>query len=344
MKMSIKIMVLTLGLGVVVPASVLAVGPAVQHQFTNGTPANANDVNANFQELADRISEIPAGPQGPEGPPGPTGPQGPIGPTGPTGPMGPQGLPGQNGLNGLDGRDGVDGEQGPQGVQGEPGPRGPEGPQGPPGEGLAEYDFAGYISSNMASKTFTISGTSNFDTEVQTFERPDANTTIRTRERFSQGVLYHHRKHTFVSSSDDVRLTGIEFYTLIDPMTVELSMTHTLSPGIVIRQNGMKIGRPWSSGSMLHVVDLYPIDAPPPPYDDVVGDTSVLEAVEDVTVPAGTFQNCLKIVSTRFGNLRPNMNIKWICPGGIGMVKSYRGTIGTTAGGIFMELSAYTSI
>jgi len=41
--------------------------PPVQHIFSNGQPADANQVNQNFQELADRIEEIPVGPQGPQG-------------------------------------------------------------------------------------------------------------------------------------------------------------------------------------------------------------------------------------------------------------------------------------
>lgn len=39
--------------------------PPVQHIFSNGQPADANQVNDNFQELADRIAEIPVGPAGP---------------------------------------------------------------------------------------------------------------------------------------------------------------------------------------------------------------------------------------------------------------------------------------
>jgi len=59
--------------------------PPVQHIFSNGQPADANQVNQNFQELADRIEEIPVGPQGPIGPEGLQGPQGEQGPPGPAG-------------------------------------------------------------------------------------------------------------------------------------------------------------------------------------------------------------------------------------------------------------------
>lgn len=36
-----------------------AAGPAVQHQFQSGQPAVASQVNDNFQELADRIADLP---------------------------------------------------------------------------------------------------------------------------------------------------------------------------------------------------------------------------------------------------------------------------------------------
>lgn len=60
-------------------------------EFENGQIADADDVNANFSELEDRITNVslipgpvgPAGPQGPQGPRGLTGPEGPAGEIGP---------------------------------------------------------------------------------------------------------------------------------------------------------------------------------------------------------------------------------------------------------------------
>lgn len=48
--------------------------------FTNGTVADADQVNANFAALATAIDNIPAGPPGPAGPAGRVGPAGPAGP------------------------------------------------------------------------------------------------------------------------------------------------------------------------------------------------------------------------------------------------------------------------
>lgn len=107
---------------------------SVPNVFRNGTPADANEVNENFEALAEAIDEAAQGqvgregPQGPEGPPGAEGAAGPPGPEGPPGPSGPQGQPGPPGPTG------------PPGAEGPPGPtgaRGPQGPQGPPGPGPA---------------------------------------------------------------------------------------------------------------------------------------------------------------------------------------------------------------
>jgi hypothetical protein len=63
----------------------------VPNVFSNGTPADANEVNENFEALADAIDEAEGEP-GPQGPPGPRGPAGPQGPAGAPGPQGPPGL------------------------------------------------------------------------------------------------------------------------------------------------------------------------------------------------------------------------------------------------------------
>lgn len=118
--------------------------PAVTlpNTFVNGQPANADEVNANFEALAVAINNAPAGPIGPVGPEGakgdagPAGPIGPegakgeIGPEGPAGPVGPEGAKGETGPEGAAGPEGSKGDTGPQG---DTGPAGASGPMGPPG-------------------------------------------------------------------------------------------------------------------------------------------------------------------------------------------------------------------
>jgi hypothetical protein len=110
--------------------------------FSNGSVADANDVNANFAELETRIetTSLTPGEAGAAGAQGAQGNQGFIGVTGATGA---QGLPGNtgatgamglNGTNGAKGADGAAGEQGIQGLAGDTGAAGEQGIQGLAGD------------------------------------------------------------------------------------------------------------------------------------------------------------------------------------------------------------------
>ncbi|MFL3654844.1 MAG: hypothetical protein ACJ04P_07185, partial [Halioglobus sp.] len=63
----------------------------VPNTFVNGTPADAEEVNENFDALENAINSIPVGP---------------VGAPGPQGIAGGQGLQGSAGANGTDGTDG----------------------------------------------------------------------------------------------------------------------------------------------------------------------------------------------------------------------------------------------
>ena len=86
-------------------------------EFQSGTPAKASEVNQNFTELENRISNVQliAGPKGDTGNIGSQGAQGEVGPkgdkgdTGDIGPQGPQGEVGATGPQGPAGADGADG-------------------------------------------------------------------------------------------------------------------------------------------------------------------------------------------------------------------------------------------
>lgn len=118
-----------------------------------GAPLTIAELDGNFEELARRIADVPAGPQGPQGIQGEPGPEGPAGPAGsdstvpgPAGPQGPQGIQGLQGPagpqgdTGAQGPAGPQGDPGPQGIQGIQGPAGPQGEQGLPGPAGADGD------------------------------------------------------------------------------------------------------------------------------------------------------------------------------------------------------------
>jgi hypothetical protein len=96
----------------------VAADTEVPHTFTDGTPAKASEVNANFDALEAAIDAIPEGPAGEQGPVGPQGEQGEKGDKGDTGDTGPQGPVGNNGASGIQGDKGDTGDQGPAGADG----------------------------------------------------------------------------------------------------------------------------------------------------------------------------------------------------------------------------------
>jgi len=109
--------------------------------FSNGGIADADDVNANFNELGTRIETISLTP----GPVGAAGSQGPVGPQGLQGLQGFQGAAGVAGAVGAQGPAGADstvaGPTGPAGTDGATGLTGAQGPAGADGaEGLSGID------------------------------------------------------------------------------------------------------------------------------------------------------------------------------------------------------------
>jgi hypothetical protein len=98
--------------------------------FSNGKVADANDVNANFNELETRIKTISLTP----------GATGAVGPQGATGAVGPQGIPG-SGADGAKGETGAAGAKGDTGDTGADsivaGPKGDTGDVGPAGSAVS---------------------------------------------------------------------------------------------------------------------------------------------------------------------------------------------------------------
>lgn len=106
-----RIVYVSLGVALGISTSAIASSrlPNGLWQFIAGDPISADEVNANFALLADRLESItpgptgatgatgPAGPRGIDGAVGPMGPTGPVGPTGPQGNVGPVGPPGPQG-------------------------------------------------------------------------------------------------------------------------------------------------------------------------------------------------------------------------------------------------------
>ncbi|MGD8568191.1 MAG: hypothetical protein PVJ39_08900 [Gammaproteobacteria bacterium] len=292
--------------------------PSVQHIFSNGQPADANQVNENFQELADRIEEIPEGPQGPQGEPGPPGPQG---------------IPGQNGANGLNGLDGERGPTGPQGEPGPPGPSGPEGPQGEigpqgePGPGFVSISYDNYRHS-FSSKTFSLSrafvsdGQSLAQTEIRTYDRSVPGEIIETRETYdtANDIRIKYGKHYYASGQgQDVLHIRFEFFNNSDPSI--WGGTTTYEPSVLIAKNQMIVGQSWNTTG-IYVSEL----ADTTTSETVFIDSRTLLGLENITVNGTAYQDCLKIelnytYSTKESTTGGKAHrVQWRCPG-MGLVK-----------------------
>ena len=301
--------------------------PAVQHIFSNGQPADASQVNENFQELADRIDAIPAGPQGPQGE------QGLPGERGETGQQGLPGVNGQNGLNGLDGEQGPPGppgEQGIQGIQGVAGPRGPQGEQGPPGADYTQISFDPYRH-NFDSKTFRVTGDNDqgevgwFWQEVRSYDRSTPGTVMETRELTdSVGATQLFRKFFFTTGQgQDKNLIKRESYDNAD--TIVPTYVSEYDPGLTFVKNTMIVGHLWSTYSINNWTDIYNVPVPPVIQTGFSGaiETRILLGQESTTANDVVYDNCLKVLDL---NNTGGQTMLWYCEG-MGLVKMVSGSI-----------------
>lgn len=314
--------------------------------FTNGEVADANDINHNFIHLDDRITNISLTP-GPVGPQGPAGLTGATGLSGATGPAGPQGITGVNGQNGLNGADGATGPQGPLGPQGLAGVDGSNGTNGIDGIGIILQSAIGFDESAYSEKVFTVTGTQNlWDKEVQSFNRvnnPDGtSTTHMTRQRTLTGAVVRHQVLKFITSTGGgINLVELKFY---DPLNIAtLTLTNTISPGLLELKSTMGVGLRWgSSSSLTHTYE----DMTPAETSFAVDSRSLL-GIEDVTLSNGAqYTGCLKIETIRSAERLGGhfQEMSWHCPNNVGMVKyiAMRNSFGTHVSRV-MELDTTQS-
>ena len=305
-----KILAIAFSTGIGLTAGISQGAPLVT--FTNGSTADADDVNANFSELETRINNIsltpgPAGPQGPAGVAGPPGPAGMPGATGPIGPAGPQGPQGPAG------------PAGPAGAQGAPGPAGPAGADG---AGIVTYSWAGFDAWNKwSSKTFTVKDTrGRYDKETRTFAVTSTGTgtgsVLVTRHRTLAGNIIRHQEQSFnFDVNGDYSLEQIKDY---ENDMVTLQSTRTLTPGFIFQHAAMGVGIPWSVAATVTSVD-----ANANPLVSYGIETRTLLGIEDIAVNGVSYTGCQKILEQRTAASMgggDRQAITWFCPGD-GMVK-----------------------
>lgn len=280
--------------------------------FTNGSIADADDVNANFTELETRITNISLTP-------------GPTGATGPAGADGIDGINGTNGANGIDGAagaDGINGTNGTNGIDGAAGADGINGTNGTDGAGVVTHSWADANSGAWNIKAYIVThSASTYDKEIHTFDRsfssPGVGTNDLTRQRKSGATVVKHQiLHFTIDTTADLTLNGIDTY-LTD--TTTLINTKTLTPGFVFRHAAMGEGMTWADAAQVTRVNA---DASPTAVDFGTNSQTFL-GLEDITVQSVAYTGCQKILRNRsahsFG--RVFQSISWYCPNGVGLVK-----------------------
>jgi hypothetical protein len=103
-----------------------------------------------------------------------------------------------------------------------------------------------------------------------------------------------------------------------------ITSTASYDPAVVTLTDAMARGIDWGSAGARNVIDYVSGDV----NTDYFTDVNRLLGVENVTVPAGSYRDCLKIYRERkYGSSPLRVRMDWICPH-IGLVKRiHEGTI-----------------
>lgn len=203
------------------------------------------------------------------------------------------------------------------------------------------YNYRDYTS-NATSKVFAVSGSSvdgsilgslMYDTEVRHYDRTLPGQTSYSRDRKlggENGIGVNYSVITLDTSGNELLLTKLERFNNAGTVLKE---TRIMTPGVIFRTENMETGKGFGSHSSLS--------------SSKAGGSSVIQSVtllglEDVTVPAGSYTACLKILrhrnSSRLGGIYDRIN--WFCPNGIGLAKQV--TMTSTTATTVTELKTIT--
>ncbi len=188
------------------------------------------------------------------------------------------------------------------------------------------YDYHDYVNSNIQSKTFARHQNDGvvYD-EVWSFERPGPGEVVRTEiTTDAGGSAYRCRVNEFEATPKSFNWTQTSVCDgNVTPPT--LISTTNYDPSVVLLTDAMVPGIAWGTAGKMQS-----ISSP----DNYYTDTNEVLAVEDVTVPAGTYSDCLKVYKLR-NYAGFYTRIEWICPN-MGLVKRVHG------GNRLMELTDVT--
>lgn len=210
----------------------------------------------------------------------------------------------------------------------------PQPPANDGGTSAPTYDYRFYIEgNNVTRKVFATAPRPAVcgDTEVRSFVRtPDAGGTrvTETRVRAFAGVNCSFERMEHLAADSAYLLQRADRY---DNNGGVLQASRAVVRPLPLYGSAMAAGVTWGSGSEL-------INNPPTSTEGLVTETSVLLGVASVTVPVGSFNDCLKIEHTRMSNqLGRYTAVSWVCPG-VGEVKRIQGADSSMAHWVLTEI------
>lgn len=176
---------------------------------------------------------------------------------------------------------------------------------------VTAYDYHDYVNSNIQSKMFARHQNDGvLYNEVWNFERPNLGEVVRTQiATDAGGSVFRCIVNKFEATTEMFKWVQSNRCDGSIPPVV-ISMTEYIPP-IPVFTNAMVPGIAWGDAGVIQSTFS---------LENYYTDVSEIVGVEDVTVPAGTFSDCLKIYRQRgFSNFIPR--IAWVCPN-MGLVKS----------------------
>jgi len=181
---------------------------------------------------------------------------------------------------------------------------------------ITELDYHDYLNSSIQSKTF-IKHEQGIDLDLAWyFDRQNPDEVVRTEVTTdTYGNITRYVDGTFQRTDQSFDWVQSQLYDPnVTPPTVVVTTDY--NPPVVALTNAMVSGIAWGSGGTINSSSS---------GENFYTDKSEVLAVEDVTVPAGTFTECLKIHRLReFGVAITINRIEWYCPD-MGLVKRIQG-------------------
>lgn len=180
---------------------------------------------------------------------------------------------------------------------------------------ITEYDYHDYVNSEIQSKTFVKYENGVALDMVWTFARPKPMEVERTEiTTDASGSITRYVVSMFTATAKSFDWTQLDIYSgsVTQPILTE---TRLYIPPVAVLTDAMVPGIAWGTAGT--------IDSMNDP-DDYFTDKNEVLAVEDVTVPAGSYNDCLKIHRVRQYFSSTGTRTEWYCPD-MGLVKSVHG-------------------